>query len=173
MTLKQKTETLIGQLAIALQNSNSTLVAAESCTGGLLAKLCTDVAGSSAWFEGGVVSYSNEIKQSVLKVNKKTIKLLGAVSEQTAKEMALGVCQLTPLKNTRYGVSITGVAGPDGGTVDKPVGTVCFAWSKACSSADNEIIKTETKLFAGNRKEIREQSALFALQELRKLLKNQ
>jgi nicotinamide-nucleotide amidase len=173
MTTKQKTETLVGQLALALQNTNSTLVAAESCTGGLIAKLCTDVAGSSAWFEGGVVSYSNEIKQSVLKVNKKTLKLLGAVSEQTAKEMALGAVLLTPIKNTRYAVSITGVAGPGGGTLEKPVGTVCFAWSKASTTTDAEIIKTETKLFAGNRKEIREQSALFALQVLRKLLKIQ
>ena len=173
MTSKQKTETLIRQLALALQNSNSTLVAAESCTGGLLAKLCTDLAGSSAWFEGGVVSYSNELKQRVLKVNKKTIELLGAVSEQTAKEMALGVSQLTPIKNTRYGVSITGVAGPGGGTDEKPVGTVCYAWSKVSSSADNDIIKAETKLFAGNRKEIREQSAMFSLQVLRDILINQ
>ena len=171
MTSKQKTESLIRELALALQNSDSTLVTAESCTGGLVAKLCTDLAGSSTWFEGGVVSYSNELKQKVLKVNKKTIKQLGAVSEQTAKEMALGVCQLTSLKNTRYGVSITGVAGPDGGTVQKPVGTVCFAWSKASSVTDNVIIKAETKLFVGTRKQIREQSAVFTLQELLEILK--
>lgn len=172
MAAKQKTETLLGQIASALQKNKATLVVAESCTGGLLAKLCTDLAGSSAWFEGGVVSYSNALKQSLLKVNKNTIKQLGAVSEQTAKEMALGATQLTQLKQTRYAISITGVAGPGGGSIEKPVGTVCFAWSRASSPTENELIKAETKLFAGNRKEIREQSALFAFQELNNILKS-
>lgn len=172
MTSKQKTETLIGKLALALQNCDSTLVAAESCTGGLLAKMCTDLSGSSSWFEGGVVSYTNELKQAVLKVSKNTIKKLGAVSEQTAKEMALGVCGLSKVKNTRYGVSITGIAGPNGGSDEKPVGTVCFAWALADVDKEKTIIKAETKLFKGNRKQVREQSVMFALQELLNIIKN-
>ena len=171
MTIK-KIENAVSKLALLLQERDASLIAAESCTGGLLAKFCTDVSGSSNWFEGGVVSYTNELKQAVLKVSKNTIKKLGAVSEQTAKEMALGVCGLSKVKNTRYGVSITGIAGPNGGTAEKPVGTVCFAW--ACAEVDKErtIIKAETKLFKGSRKQVRQQSVMFALQELLNIMKN-
>ncbi len=171
MTIK-KIENAVSKLALLLQERDASLIAAESCTGGLLAKFCTDVSGSSNWFEGGVVSYTNELKQAVLKVSKNTIKKLGAVSEQTAKEMVLGVCGLSKAKNTRYGVSITGIAGPNGGTAEKPVGTVCFAWARAEVDKERTIIKAETKLFKGNRKQVREQSVMFALQELLNIMKN-
>ena len=172
MSTTRKIESLVSNLAVMLQENNATLIAAESCSGGLLAKFCTDISGSSNWFEGGVVSYTNELKQAVLKVSKNTIKKLGAVSEQTAKEMALGVCGLSKVKNTRYGVSITGIAGPNGGSAEKPVGTVCFAWALADVDKERTIIKAETKLFKGNRKQVREQSVLFALQELLNIMKN-
>jgi nicotinamide-nucleotide amidase len=102
------------------------LVTAESCTGGWLAKAITDLAGSSTWFERGFVTYSNEAKIELLCVRQKTLDMHGAVSEETAREMAAGA-----LANSRadIAVAITGVAGPGGSTVDKPVGTVWIAWA--------------------------------------------
>ncbi|MEN6295569.1 MAG: competence/damage-inducible protein A [Chloroherpetonaceae bacterium] len=104
-----------------LNELNATIAVAESCTGGLLGKEMTDIAGSSSYFLGGIISYSNEAKINLLNVNRKTIEEYGAVSEQTAIEMASNVRNIF---NSNYGVSITGIAGPDGGTPLKPVGTV-------------------------------------------------
>lgn len=104
-----------------LNELNATIAVAESCTGGLLGKEITDIAGSSSYFLGGIISYSNEAKINLLNVNRKTIEEYGAVSEQTAIEMASNVRNIF---NSNYGVSITGIAGPDGGTPLKPVGTV-------------------------------------------------
>ncbi len=107
----------------ALKRARFTLACAESCTGGLVAKMITDVAGSSEVFEGGVVSYSNEFKMTFLGVLPETLARYGAVSENTAREMARGVAHRS---GADIAVSTTGIAGPGGGTLEKPVGTVCF-----------------------------------------------
>jgi len=142
-------------LAELLTLSGLTLATAESCTGGWLAKCCTDLAGSSSWFEGGVVSYSNDIKQTILDVQLATLEQFGAVSEQTAIEMAQGALINT---GASLSVAITGIAGPTGGSKDKPVGTVCFAWNK-----NNTQITSEQHHFNGNRESIRRQAVMTAL----------
>lgn len=113
-------------LVSLLISKNLTISCAESCTGGLVAKNITDVGGCSRVFYGGVVSYANEVKENVLKVSPSTLEMYGAVSENTAKEMARGVRELC---KTDIGISTTGIAGPDGGTVEKPVGTVYVGFS--------------------------------------------
>ncbi|HRS01193.1 MAG TPA: competence/damage-inducible protein A [Bacteroidota bacterium] len=117
-----------------LKDKNQTVAVAESCTGGLLGKEFTDIPGSSAYFLGGIISYSNEAKVKFLNVNKKTLDEFGAVSEQTAYEMAMNVRNIF---NADYGISITGIAGPDGGTPLKPVGTVWIG----ISTQDNTFAK--------------------------------
>ena len=141
----------VGKLLI---EKNLTIACAESCTGGLLTSKLTDVAGSSAYVEGAVVSYTNEIKMNVLHVKAETLENFGAVSEQTAREMAANVRQIL---NTDIGVSVTGIAGPGGGTPEKPVGTVYIGISGA--NGDN-IQKFN---FGGTRTEIKEKSADAAL----------
>lgn len=140
------------ELGAALKARGFTLALAESCTGGMVAQAVTSVAGSSAWFDRGFVTYSNQAKIEMLGVSSNTIEIYGAVSEQTAKEMALGA-----LKNSQAHVSgsITGIAGPDGGSAEKPVGTVCFAWTDV-----NEATSTITKHFEGSREEIRQQATI-------------
>jgi nicotinamide-nucleotide amidase len=146
------------QLAELFLNSSSKLVTAESCTGGGLAEILTRIPGSSAWFERGFVTYSNESKNELLNVPGETLEKYGAVSEEIALAMAEGA-----LENSRadYSVSITGIAGPDGGSEDKPVGTVCFGWSKR-----NGIERTTRIIFEGDRLKIREQSCMLAMQGL-------
>ncbi len=149
----------VGEKLIA---NNQLLAVAESCTGGWLAKVCTDLAGSSQWFDRGFVTYSNEAKQQMLGVPKSVIAEFGAVSEQTVEAMVRGV-----LSNSRahWAVAISGVAGPGGGSEINPVGSVWFAWM---SKGHNPVaIK---KLFSGNRESVRQQSVEFALEELAKLL---
>jgi len=137
-----------------LREKNLTIACAESCTGGLLTSRLTDVAGSSAYVQGSIVSYSNAVKNSVLKVKAETLQEFGAVSEQTARQMSENVRKLF---NTDIGVGVTGIAGPDGGSAEKPVGTVYIS----VSNAD----KTEVKRFNfnGTRAEIKNQSANAAL----------
>ena len=113
-------------LITLLINKKLTISCAESCTGGLVAKTITDVGGCSEVFYGGVVSYANEVKENVLKVSHSTLEKHGAVSENTAKEMAKGVRELC---KTDIGISTTGIAGPGGGTAEKPVGTVYIGFS--------------------------------------------
>lgn len=134
------------------------LATAESCTGGWVAQVLTSVSGSSDWFERGVVSYSNDSKRELLGVRADTLERYGAVSEQTAREMASGA-----LAPRRAGVSlaVTGVAGPTGGTPAKPVGMVCFAWSWP-----EGRIESETRHFQGDREAVRRQSVIAALQGL-------
>src|SRR5450830_2065230 len=117
---------LVSQLGEFLKAQQRMLALGESCTGGLCSSLITEIAGSSAWFDSGYVTYSNQAKVQVLGVSTTTLETHGAVSEQTAIEMALGC-----LRNGRVNIaaSITGIAGPTGGTLEKPVGTVCFAWT--------------------------------------------
>ena len=144
-----------------LKRARARLVTAESCTGGWVAQAVTSVAGSSDWFERGFVVYSNAAKEQMLGVKRATLRKHGAVSEQTAREMALGA-----LRHSRASVSlaVTGVAGPGGGSAAKPVGTVCFAWARGGAVA------SETRRFPGGRESVRRRSVLHALEGLLKQL---
>lgn len=155
-------EALLERLAEGLARQNKKAATAESCTGGGVACAMTDMAGSSRWFERGFVSYSNEAKTEQLSVPAETIARFGAVSEEVAAAMATGA-----LRHSRadFGVAVTGIAGPDGGSADKPVGTVCFGWSRRDGEREREP-KTRRVLFAGNRQQVREQSIETALQGL-------
>lgn len=155
-------EALLERLAEGLTRRNKRVATAESCTGGGVACAMTDMAGSSRWFERGFVSYSNEAKTEQLSVPAETIARFGAVSEEVAAAMATGA-----LRHSRadFGVAVTGIAGPDGGSADKPVGTVCFGWSRRDGEREREP-KTRRVLFAGNRQQVREQSVETALQGL-------
>ncbi|MDP3677998.1 MAG: nicotinamide-nucleotide amidase [Methylotenera sp.] len=150
--------TLATQLGAALKARGLVLSMAESCTGGMVAQAVTSVAGSSAWFDRGFVTYSNPSKQEMLGVSDQTLTQFGAVSEQTAFEMAAGA-----LKNSHAQIagSITGVAGPDGGTSEKPVGMVCFAWAVLAKATS-----TTTQHFHGNREQIRQQATIFMITTL-------
>jgi nicotinamide-nucleotide amidase len=152
---------LAQKVGAALKARSLLLVTAESCTGGWVAMEVTAIAGSSEWFERGYVTYSNAAKREELGVAEETLKRHGAVSEETAREMAAGA-----LKNARgqVALAITGVAGPTGGSRDKPVGTVCFAW------AHGSKISSETRRFDGDRESVRRQSVLRALQGVLELL---
>jgi len=171
ISIDNSIETLRAELILILLKRNAKLISAESCTGGWLAKYCTDVAGSSAWFEGGVVTYSNMLKQKLLNVQNKTLLQHGAVSETVASEMTLGACALAKTDESVLSVSITGIAGPGGGTKDKPVGTVCFAWGQKTEGLSSQLLKVDTQIFAGGRDEIRLQSVHHALINLVKILK--
>ena len=145
---------LARKLGTKLKATQSKLVTAESCTGGWVAQAVTSVAGSSDWFERGYVTYSNAAKREELGVAATTLQRHGAVSEATAREMARGA-----LRNGRgdLAVSITGVAGPAGGTPRKPVGTVCFAWARG------RKMRSETRHFRGNRRNVRMRSVIHAM----------
>ena len=156
--------TLIEELAKILLKNQWRLTTAESCTGGLVAASLTALAGSSEWFERGYVTYSNDSKSEDIGVDAHLIQDHGAVSIQVAKAMAVGAKQSS---NSSIALSITGIAGPTGGTKEKPVGTVCFAWI-----LDNDQVFSETKLFTGNRSEIRDAASEFALSQLTRLLSN-
>jgi nicotinamide-nucleotide amidase len=144
--------TLSLELGAILKERNLTLALAESCTGGLVAQTITSVAGSSAWFDRGFVTYSNESKIEMLGVSPETLEKFGAVSEETAIEMAQGALTHS---HAQLAGSITGIAGPDGGTKEKPVGTVCFAWV-----GTKLPLSSTTKRFFGNREEVRQQAAI-------------
>lgn len=153
-------QSLTQALANAMTSGQNMLVTAESCTGGWLAKCCTDLAGSSAWFLYGIVSYSNHAKQRFLNVSPRTLSTFGAVSEQTAAEMAAGA--LAEPEAT-ISVAITGIAGPTGGSPEKPVGMVCFAWVDRTGT-----VTTATHHFAGNRDEVRRAAVATAIEGLLK-----
>jgi len=149
----------IAELLLARSQS---VVTAESCTGGWIAKVLTDVPGSSAWFECGVVAYSYEAKEALLGVHPQTLERTGAVSQETAIEMVSGAL-------ARYGasvaVAVTGVAGPGGGTSDKPVGTVWIGWKRRGGYAHAELFH-----FDGDREAVRRQTVAAALDGVRKIL---
>ena len=148
-------EQLAKEVGRALKSAGLCLVTAESCTGGWVGEAVTAIAGSSDWFDRGFITYSNIAKREVLGVAAATLNQHGAVSEETAREMALGA-----LKQSRAQVSVavTGIAGPGGGSADKPVGTVCFAWAK-----DEAALRSETHVLNGDRTEVRRQSVVVAL----------
>lgn len=153
---------ILKKVSKKLHQKKLLLVSAESCTGGLLAKQITDLSGSSAIFDRGFITYSNDSKMEMLDVQKNTIEGSGAVSEAVVKEMARGALNNS---NGDISVAISGVAGPDGGTKDKPVGMVCFGFMQK-----NHIPKSVTKIFDGNRNEIRLNAVDFALEEILEML---
>ncbi len=155
-------------LAEILKSKDWKMAAAESCTGGLVCAAITELAGSSDWFERGYITYSNEAKSECLGVSADLIESHGAVSEAVARAMAEGA-QLNSGSNAA--ISITGIAGPSGGSTEKPVGTVCFGWVIQNDAGENRIL-TKTMHFDGDRQAVREQACDYALSELAKLLKN-
>jgi len=155
-------KTMTEQLGRLLLMNNLMLATAESCTGGGLAEMITRIPGSSAWFERGFVTYSNNAKQEMLGVDHDTLNKHGAVSEQTACAMVEGALAHS---HAQVSVAITGIAGPDGGTEEKPVGTVCLAWQR-----EGQQIQSVSVLFEGDRQQVRQQACLIALQGLVDLL---
>lgn len=149
---------LLEDLAQICLDKHYKVVTAESCTGGLVAAAITSLAGSSQWFERGYVTYSNEAKHQDLGVPLELIEQYGAVSREVAYAMARGAKEKTP---AQLSIAITGIAGPEGGSTDKPVGTVWFAWGLADGS-----IQTERALFTGDRQSVRTQAVNFSLSRL-------
>ncbi|WP_206612577.1 CinA family protein [Marinomonas hwangdonensis] len=143
-----------------LQAKGYLLVTAESCTGGLIGAVCTEVAGSSAWFYGGVISYANDAKIQGLAVQAETLSDFGAVSEQTVREMCSGALQL----GGDIAVAVCGVAGPAGGSAEKPVGCVYIGWQLR-----GEPAKVVRHQFPGDRSQVREMTVLAALQGIKTL----
>ena len=141
-----------------LRAAHDTLVTAESCTGGWIAKCLTDIVGSSDWFDCGMVVYSYEAKQALLGVRPQTLEEHGAVSRETVIEMVSGALVNA---GASVAVAVTGIAGPGGGSPAKPVGTVCFGWAR-----HGEAPQTATCRFDGDRAAVRRQAVVFALTEL-------
>jgi nicotinamide-nucleotide amidase len=156
------TPALAGLLAELLQQRGWMLATAESCTGGLIAGACTELSGSSLWFERGFVTYSNAAKTELLGVDAALIAAHGAVSEPVARAMAEGALARS---QAQAAVSVTGVAGPTGGSPEKPVGTVWFGWSVAGR------VRTERRRFDGDRATVRAATVRHALQMLVNLLR--
>jgi len=146
------------QVGQALNARGATVTTAESCTGGWVAKVITDVAGSSAWFERSFITYSNEAKAQMIGVKSATLEQHGAVSEPVVVEMAIGALRAA---RADYAISVSGIAGPDGGSDAKPVGTVWFGFA----SARGEGI-TRRECFAGDREAVRRQATAYALKTL-------
>jgi len=148
-------EALAAEVGALLLANGQKLATAESCTGGWVAQCLTAIAGSSAWFERGFVTYSNEAKHEMLSVEFATLNAHGAVSEATAAAMVTGA-----LRQSRadWALSITGIAGPDGGSPGKPVGTVCFGWA-----GPDVSLEVDTRHFTGDRETIRRQSVEYAI----------
>lgn len=138
---------LIKGISAVLIKNNWQLVTAESCTGGLIASYLTEIPGSSVWFERGFITYSNLAKEEQLSVPKALIEKYGAVSEPVAQAMVIGALKHSP---AYVAVAVTGIAGPDGGSIEKPVGTVCLGWA-----ALGMMPKTVTKHYSGDRQKIR------------------
>jgi nicotinamide-nucleotide amidase len=156
-------------LALILVERSWKIALAESCTGGLVSTTLTDLAGSSDWFERGYITYSNEAKSECLDVPIEIIEAFGAVSEQVAKAMADGARRKA---DVNVAISITGIAGPTGGSPEKPVGTVCFGWSIKQNVGDDVKTITITKQFSGDRQAVRVQACDYALSKLLELLQS-
>jgi len=150
------------QLQSILKNKNKTITTAESCTGGLIASMITEISGSSSIFNGSIVTYSNQIKEKELNVNKNTINKHGVVSIQVVQEMLLGVLEKF---DADYAIAVSGIAGPNGGTANKPVGTVAIGIMDI-----NKEERIVVYNFTGDRKKIQLQTAKTALKEILKFL---
>lgn len=154
----QDLEALAGEAGRELKKHGLMLATAESCTGGWVAQMITSIAGSSEWFERGFVSYTNLAKREMLGVKTATLARYGAVSERTARAMAEGALTHS---HAQVALAITGIAGPTGGTPEKPVGTVCFAWT-----GKKRKIHSVKHQFSGDRAAVRRQAVATALQGL-------
>jgi len=168
------TQHTVSTLADALLQRGWMLASAESCTGGMIAAACTDLAGSSQWFERGFVSYSNDAKHEMLGVSTAMIDKHGAVSEAVAQAMVLGALNRS---KAQVALAVTGIAGPGGGSKSKPVGTVCFAWALPSDTgpslgAETAWVKAQTCHFEGDRAAVRQATLAHALQHLLLLLSN-
>jgi len=160
--IEHEIENTVQRLAEALTGKSWGMVVAESCTGGWIAKCCTDRAGSSGWFDRGFVTYSNRAKIDMLRVDAAALQQHGAVSEIVAEQMAQGALDSA---SANASLAVTGVAGPDGGSEEKPVGTVWFAWALRGSAVRSECVR-----FQGSRESIRQQSVLHALRGMLQLV---
>ena len=161
MNQMQKMVNVAQQLGESLKSREQVLVTAESCTGGLIGAICTEVAGSSSWFYGGVISYANDAKVKGLGVKECTLASFGAVSEETVREMCAGALQL----GGTLAVAVSGVAGPAGGSPEKPVGCVYIGWQLLGEEAIVQRCQ-----FEGNRQSVREATVLTALEGVSTLL---
>ena len=148
---------LVERLAQALRARGAMLATAESCTGGLIAGACTEISGSSDWFERGFVTYSNAAKTELLGVSTELLAVHGAVSDPVVRAMTEGALARAPVQ---WSLAVTGVAGPTGGSADKPVGTVWFGW------AGPEGVTSEHRLFPGDRQAVRQATVAHALEGL-------
>ena len=155
---EQRTNALAADLGALLLRRKQTLALAESCTGGWVGKALTDLPGSSAWFTAGFVTYSNKAKQRLLGVRAPTLRTYGAVSAETAAEMARGALERA---GADWSVAVTGVAGPGGGSAEKPAGLVWFAWAGATGPP-----RTESRIFSGGRCAVRGEAVAYALDGL-------
>ncbi len=143
------------QVGVLLASKGLKLVSAESCTGGWIGQSITAIAGSSGWYECGFITYSNQAKHRMLGVQATTLLKYGAISEQTAREMVAGALKMS---TAQVAIAVTGVAGPSGGSKEKPVGMVCFAWELKQSATHST-----THFFSGNREAVRRQAVAVAL----------
>ena len=158
--MQNKIDDLSVQLGHLLVQHEGMLATAESCTGGLLAGAVTAIAGSSAWFDRGWITYSNDAKRKELNVTAAALKEFGAVSEEVAREMAQGALAQAP--RAKLALSTTGIAGPGGGTADKPVGLVCFGFARRTKDGAVQV-RSIAKVFEGDRRAVREATVLFSL----------
>lgn len=154
-------ESLAAGVGVSLKRRGWTLAAAESCTGGWIAKSMTDIAGSSAWFDRGFVTYSNQAKQQMLDVSAEALAEHGAVSEAVVRQMAAGALAHSAAD---WAVAVSGIAGPGGASPGKPVGTVWFAWARRGGGA-----RAESKCYTGGRDEVRRAAVAHALASLLRL----
>ena len=155
---RDRLKVLARRIGARLKERKLRLATAESCTGGWVAQAATSVSGSSGWFDRGFVTYSNAAKRELLGVRARTLSRHGAVSRETAKEMAAGALARS---RAQVAVAVTGVAGPTGGTRRKPVGMVCFAWARKRGA-----MESVTRRFPGGRERVRWLSVKFALEGL-------
>lgn len=150
---------LAKQLGDALHVRHAMLATAESCTGGWVAKICTDIAGSSAWFDRGFVTYTNLSKQEMLGVPAETLERYGAVSEATVQAMARGALVSS---QARFSLAISGIAGPGGGSKEKPLGLVWFGWASRVGASEPEVWSAH-HVFKGDREAVRRQAVATSL----------
>ena len=166
--MQESIDALATRLGQLLKARKDWLATAESCTGGLLSGAVIGIAGSSGWFDQGWVTYSNESKHLQLGVTHACLKEFGAVSEQTAREMAAGVLAQAP--RATLALTTTGIAGPGGGTADKPVGLVWFGFAQR--TPEGLVVVANSQIFTGDRRAVREASVVFSLQTACTLLEN-